>query len=113
MTVSEIPARTRRTAARVAAAAVLTGGTLLALALPALAETAEDPAPPLGLAKTLGLFVGVPVAAFLIIALLVAAPKLVRRTRSDGDLDWYSDATTDQGPTDAPQIDSAVAPDKP
>lgn len=112
MTVTEIPACTRRTAARVATAAVLTAGSLLALALPALAETAEDPAPPLGLAKTLGLFVGVPVAAFLIIALLVAAPKLVHRTRTEGDLDWYSDAM-DQGATDAPEIDSAVTPDKP
>ena len=115
VTVSQIPARTRRTAARVAAAAVLTAGSLIALALPALAENAEDPAPPLGLAKTLGLFVGVPVAAFLIIALLVAAPRLTHRTRSDGDLDWYQDATTDQSPTDAPAIDptSAVSPDKP
>ena len=112
MTVTEIPARTRRTAARVATAAVLAAGSLLALALPALAETAEDPAPPLGLAKTLGLFVGVPVAAFLIIALLVAAPKLVHRTRTEGDLDWYSGAM-DQGATDAPEIDSAVTPDKP
>lgn len=112
MTVSEIPARTCRTAARVAVAAVLTAGSLLALALPALAETAEDPAPSLGLAKTLGLFVGVPVAAFLIIALLVAAPRLVKRTGTEGDLDWYRDATTDQSPTDAPALDSAVTPDK-
>jgi len=82
------------------------------VAQPALAETAKDPAPPLGLAKTLGLFVGVPVAAFLIIALLVVAPKLVHRTRTEGDLDWYSDAM-DQGATDAPEIDSAVTPDKP
>ncbi len=113
MTVTEIPARTRRTAARVAAAAVLTVGSLLALALPALAETAEDPAPPLGLAKTLGLFVGVPVAAFLIIALLVAAPGLMKRTRTESDLDWYRDTTTDPRPTDAPALDSAVTPDKP
>jgi hypothetical protein len=113
VTVTEIPARTRRTAARVATAAVLTAGSILALALPALAETAEDPAPPLGLAKTLGLFVGVPVAAFLIIALLVAAPKLVHRTRTESDLDWYRDATTDQSATDPPAIDSAVTPDKP
>ncbi len=113
VTVSEIPARTRRTAARIAVAAVLTAGSLAALALPALAQAAEDPAPALGLAKTLGLFVGVPVAAFLIISLLVAAPRLMRRTHTDGDLDWYSKATTDQSSTDAPQIDSAVAPDKP
>jgi hypothetical protein len=113
VTVTEIPARTRRTAVRVAAGVVLTVGSLLAMALPALAETAEDPAPPLGLAKTLGLFVGVPVGAFLLIALLVVAPKLVRRTRNEGDLDWYQNATTDHGPTDAPAIDSAVTPDKP
>lgn len=113
MTVSEIPARTRRTAARVITAAVLTAGSLLALALPALAETAEDPAPPLGLAKTLGLFVGVPVAAFLIISLLVAAPKLMGRSRTEDDLGWYREATSDETPTDAPQIDSAATPDKP
>jgi hypothetical protein len=113
VTVTEIPERTRRTAVRVATAAVLTVGSLLALALPALAETAEDPAPPLGLAKTLGLFVGVPVAAFLLITLLVTAPKLVRRNRTEDDLDWYRDATTDQRAADAPAIDSAVTPDKP
>lgn len=113
VTVSDFPARTRRTAARVAAAAVLTGGSLLALALPALAETAEDPAPALGLAKTLGLFVAVPVAAFLIISLLVAAPRLVHRNRTEDDLDWYRDATTDRAPTDAPQLDSAVTRDTP
>jgi len=112
VTACEIPARTRRTAARVAAAAVLTGGALLVLALPALAQTAADPAPALGLAKTLGLFVGVPVAAFLIISLLVAAPRLLNRNRNEDDLGWYRDATTDPSPTDAPQLGSAVTPDK-
>jgi hypothetical protein len=111
VTVSEIPARTRRTAARVATAAALTGGSLLALALPAMAETADDPAPALGLAKTLGLFVGVPIGAFLLIALLVAAPRLVHRTRTETDLGWYAEAV-DQTRTDAPELGSAVTPDK-
>jgi hypothetical protein len=111
VTVTEILTRTRRTAVRVTTAAVLTAGSLLAMALPALAESAEDPAPALGLAKTLGLFVGVPIGAFLIIALLVAAPRLVHRTRTETDLGWYADAV-DQAPTDAPQIDSAVTSDK-
>ncbi len=110
---SDSSARSRRTIARIVTGALLTAGGVLVLAVPAFAETAEDPAPPLGLPLTLAMFVGVPVLAFGLIALLVTAPRLLNRTRTEDDLAWYREATSDDAPTDAPELtagDSAVTP---
>ncbi len=102
-----------RRAAGVAATVVLAVGALLTLAGPASAETAADPGKPLGFTMTVAIFVGIPLAAFALIALLVTAPRLVRGSRTEDDLGWYRDATADRSvgdrDSDVAQVEAAPA----
>lgn len=90
-------AGTGRFVGRVGAAVVCAGGSLLALAGPAFAESANGPAKPLGALRTIGLFVGVPVGAFVLISLLVVASQLRHRSSTEPDLAWYEEALADRG----------------
>lgn len=51
--------------------------------------------------QTLGLFVGVPAAAFIIIALLCTAPSWGRDPRYRPGLDWTADPSWIGGPDEA------------
>jgi hypothetical protein len=61
--------------------------------------------------QTLGLFVGVPAAAFVIIALLCTAPSWGRDPRYRPGLTWTADPTWIGGPEDPER--PAVAPGTP
>lgn len=76
-------------------AGIVTAGTALALALasPAFAvqpDDGDEPGEALGMGATLLIFVGAPVALFLLIALLVAAPSLARGPRYRPGLGWWA-----------------------
>jgi hypothetical protein len=76
-------------------AGVVTVGVALSfvLASPALAGTADDGSEPGGgmsAGATLLVFVGTPIALFLIIALLAAAPSLARGPRYRPGLGWWA-----------------------
>ncbi|WP_406296305.1 hypothetical protein [Embleya sp. NBC_00888] len=42
-------------------------------------DDGDDPAPKLGIGETLGIFVGIPILSFLIIAGLVMLPDIVKK----------------------------------
>lgn len=72
-------------------------GTVVALAsAPLLAATSafaanfqgEDPGPRISVLQTLGIFLGIPVALFLIIAFLVVLPGWVRGDRNRAEVGW-------------------------
>jgi len=98
---------TARTALR---AAVLTATTAL-LSLPAspvLAATGlanrddgDDPGSGLTALQTIGIFIGIPLALFLIIALLVAAPGAARGPRYRPGVGWWAAPVWFNGPADA------------
>ncbi len=48
----------------------------------------EDPGPRLSVLQTLGIFVGIPVALFLIITFLVLLPGWVRGDRNRSEVGW-------------------------
>ena len=48
----------------------------------------EDPGPRLSVLQTLGIFVGIPIALFLIIAFLVVLPGWVRGDRNRAEVGW-------------------------
>jgi uncharacterized membrane protein YgcG len=48
----------------------------------------EDPGPRLSVLQTLGIFVGIPIALFLIIAFLVMLPGWVRGDRNRAEIGW-------------------------
>ncbi len=73
----------------------VTAGTALSvvLASPAFGATPDDGAHPgsgMSAGATLLMFVGIPVALFLIIALLVSAPSLARGPRYRPGLGWWA-----------------------
>lgn len=72
-------------------------GTVVALtSAPLLAATSafaanfqgEDPGPRLSVLQTLGIFLGIPIALFLIIAFLVMLPGWVRGDRNRAEIGW-------------------------
>lgn len=72
-------------------------GTVVALtSAPLLAATSafaanfqgEDPGPRLSVLQTLGIFLGIPIALFLIIAFLVMLPGWVRGDRNRAEVGW-------------------------
>jgi hypothetical protein len=54
------------------------------------ADDGDDPGTGLSTGATLLIFVGVPIAAFLVISLLVAAPSLARGPRYRPGLGWWA-----------------------
>ena len=100
---------TVRTALR---AAVLTGTTALLVlpTTPALAavrvvvarpDDGDDPGGGLTVLQTLGLFVGIPVALFVIIALLVSLPGMARGPRYRPGVGWWAAPIWFNGPDEA------------
>jgi hypothetical protein len=65
---------------------------LLSVAARAPRYDGEDPGEPLGTVTALAIFVGIPVAVTIIIALLVLAPGWTRTARSGGSTNWEGDA---------------------
>jgi len=51
----------------------------------------EDPGEPLGTVTALAIFVGIPIAVTIVIALLVLAPGWTRTARSGGSTNWEGD----------------------
>jgi hypothetical protein len=98
---------TARTALRVA---VLTATTAL-LSLPAspvLAATVvanrddgDEPGAGLSALQTIGIFVGIPLALFLVITILVAAPGAARGPRYRPGVGWWAAPVWFNGPDDA------------
>ena len=95
-----------------ATAAVVTATTamLLLSATPAAAaitvlanahDDGEDPGPGLSVIQTLGIFIGIPVLLFVVIAVLVAAPSTARGPRYRPDLGWWAAPVWFNGPDDA------------
>jgi hypothetical protein len=79
------------------AGAVLAYATLTVSALaasPAYAalhrDDGDDPGPSLGRMKVLGIFVGIPLAAFLLIALVVSIPSMIRGPRYRPGKEWQA-----------------------
>jgi hypothetical protein len=105
---------TARTALRVAVLSATTA--LLSLpASPVLAATlvagrddGEEPGSGLSALQTIGIFVGIPVALFLFIALLVAAPGAARGPRYRPGVGWWAAPVWFNGPD---QVESAVQRD--
>ncbi len=93
-------------------AAVLAGLALATVpALPALARSdGEQPGPRLGLVETLAIFVGLPLALFLLIALLVVVSQQRHRPRYRPGRPWDHDPVWFAGPTDP---DSALVAARP
>lgn len=110
--VSRIPANRsfvrRRSLLRVATMS-LSVPLVAVLASPALAYSRDDgdqPGPGLSVLQTLGLFVGIPLAAFLIIAVMVYAPSSARGPRYRPNVGWWAAPVWFNGPgqTSAPTV---------
>jgi len=87
---------------------VVTATTALLLlpATPAMAtvvppDDGADPGNGLTVLQTLGLFVGIPVLLFVIIAVLVSAPSAARGPRYRPGLGWWAAPVWFNGPDDA------------
>jgi hypothetical protein len=99
---------TVRTASR---AAVLTATTTLLVltATPAFAaatiladrDDGDDPGGGLSVLQTIGIFVGIPLALFVIIAVLFAAPGLARGPRYRPGVGWWAAPVWFNGPDEA------------
>ena len=74
----------------------MAAGTLLAAQ-----DDGADPGPGLSVLQTLGIFVGIPVLLFVVIAVLVAAPSAARGPRYRPGLGWWSAPVWFNGPDDA------------
>ena len=100
---------------RVAVIAVTTiGGSLLrpdpAFAVP---EEGIDPGPSLGLGLALLIFMGVPLGLFVVLALLVYGPSVLRRPRyRPGQREWGYRPLWIGGPADPDTALTAAVPDK-
>jgi hypothetical protein len=94
-------------------AAVLLASLAISVAMltgPAAASTTSYEADSeLGYLPTLVLFLGAPVALFLLIWLLVVARQLVRRSKQQNDLSWFRDMAGDDDTDETPAL-SAPAP---
>ena len=101
--------RARTESALLSAAAVVTAATALLLlpATPAAAaglarpDDGERPGPGLSVLQTLGIFVGIPVLLFVVIAVLVSAPSAARGPRYRPGLGWWAAPVWFSGPDDA------------
>ncbi len=64
------------------------------------ADDGADPGPGLSTGATLLIYLGIPLAAFVIIALLTYAPSLARGPRYRPGLTWFATPTWFNGPAD-------------
>ena len=97
-----IPRRTQRMVARAALAVAGLTGFVLATAAPALAIGERgDPGGRLTWVQTVLIFVGIPVAAALVITFLVYLPSMVRGPRYRPGRPWTAGSVWFGGPTDA------------
>jgi hypothetical protein len=107
ITLTAVKLLIRRAAVLLASIAMLTGAFLS----PAGASTSSyEAASDLGFLPTLLLFVGGPLAIFLLIWLLVVAGSLSRRPKRESDLSWYHEMPDDQDPEAGPR-EVAQAPE--
>jgi hypothetical protein len=67
----------------------------------AVPDDGEDPGPGLSVLQTVGIFVGIPVLLFVIIAVLVTAPSAARGPRYRPGLGWWAAPVWFNGPDDA------------
>ncbi|WP_231121726.1 aa3-type cytochrome oxidase subunit CtaJ [Motilibacter peucedani] len=88
----------------------------LATASPAFAEThrsdGDDPGSGIGVLQTIGVYIGIPLAVYLVVALLTFAPSTTRGPRYRPGAGWDADATWLGGPTGkhaAPDADTPRA----
>jgi hypothetical protein len=64
-------------------------------------DDGDDPGPGLSVMQTLGIFVGIPVLLFVVIAVLVSAPSAARGPRYRPGLGWWAAPVWFNGPDDA------------
>lgn len=74
---------------------------MAAATLLATPDDGEDPGPGLSVLQTLGIFVGIPVLLFVVIAVLVSAPSAARGPRYRPGLGWWAAPVWFNGPDDA------------
>jgi len=89
-----------RTAGRALVAAVAAAALILARAAPALADppvTWSDPEP-ISMLEALLVFVGIPIALSVVIALLVMAPSVAKGPRYRPGLGWWAEPEWFGGP---------------
>jgi len=94
----------------------LSGGIVLALAAPAAANTplrGWEESGAMSLGEALLLFVGVPLAIAVVLALLVMAPSAVSRSRDQGglslgDAQWFG-GELGAGSAERPELEAAAA----
>ncbi|MDQ1627516.1 MAG: hypothetical protein QOI54_1260 [Actinomycetota bacterium] len=109
------------TARTVLRAAVLTSATalLVLVTTPAFAavtvlahrDDGDDPGGGLSVLQTLGIFVGIPVGLFVVIAVLVSAPAMARGPRYRPGVGWWAAPIWFNGPDDAERaVREAEAP---
>jgi hypothetical protein len=72
-------------------------------------DDGEDPGPGLSVLQTLGIFVGIPVLLFVVIAVLVAAPSAARGPRYRPGVGWWAAPVWFNGPDDAERAVRASA----
>jgi hypothetical protein len=93
-----------RLAARSTAVAAVALMTTTVAAIPAFAvDDGEVPASKLSVQATLGIFVGIPVGIFAIIAFLVLLPSIVRGPRYRPGRPWTADPVWFGAPSEAPK----------
>jgi hypothetical protein len=88
---------TATTALLVLPATPAAAATVLAVAR----DDGDDPGPGLSVIQTLGIYVGIPVLLFVVIAVLVAAPAAARGPRYRPGLGWWAAPVWFNGPDDA------------
>lgn len=64
-------------------------------------DDGDDPGPGLDPVQTLLIYVGIPAALFLVIALLVSAPSMVKGPRYRPGVGWWAAPVWFNGPDDA------------
>jgi hypothetical protein len=64
-------------------------------------DDGDDPGPGLSVVSTLLIFVGIPAALFITIAVLVSAPSIARGPRYRPGLGWWAAPVWFNGPDDA------------
>lgn len=64
-------------------------------------DDGDDPGPGLSVIQTLGIFIGIPLLLFVVIAVLVAAPSAARGPRYRPGLGWWAAPVWFNGPDDA------------
>lgn len=72
-----------------------------AATLLATRDDGDEPGPGLTVIQTLGIFVGIPVLMFVVIAVLVSAPSAARGPRYRPGLGWWAAPVWFNGPDDA------------